>query len=75
MYRDSKHGLTIDLAGPDGNALFLMGQAKRYARQMDKDVDAIVSEMMNGDYSNVLAVFEREFGTVVTLLNKPRSRP
>ena len=58
---------TIDLTGPDGNAFALMGYAKRFARQMDLDGDAIVSEMKTGDYDNLVAVFAHYFSNVVTL--------
>jgi hypothetical protein len=60
-------GIEIDLSGPKGNAFFLIGQAKRLARQLGKDVDAIQQEMMEGDYEYLLEVFEREFGDYVTL--------
>ena len=71
MHRDSQHGLTIDLSGSDGNAFVLMGYARQYAKQLNLDHTAIVAEMMLGDYNNLVSVFEREFGSVVTLLNKP----
>jgi hypothetical protein len=58
---------SIDLTGLDGNAFVLMGYAKNYAKQLDLDGTAIVSEMMSGDYENLLEVFEREFGSFVTL--------
>lgn len=57
----------IDLTGPDGNAFVLMAYAKRFAKQLGKDGDAIVKEMMSGDYENLLLVFDREFGDFVTL--------
>ncbi len=58
---------TIDLTGPEGNAYCLMGYAKQFAKQLDKDSDAIIEEMMSGDYENLVAVFDREFGSFVTL--------
>jgi len=70
MYRDSQHGLTIDLSGPEGNAFYLIGQAKRLAKDLGKNGKEIAEEMMSGDYENVLNVFEREFGNVVTLVNR-----
>jgi hypothetical protein len=57
----------IDLTGPDGNAFVLMGYAKNYAKQLGLDGTAIVSEMMSGDYEDLVNVFEREFGSFVTL--------
>jgi len=57
----------IDLTGPQGNAFFLLGKAKTWGKQLDKDVDAIQEEMMSGDYDNLVEVFDREFGDFVTL--------
>lgn len=58
----------IDLTGPDGNAWALIGHAKRFARELGLDGDAISEEMRGGDYKNLLAVFEKYFGDYVTLL-------
>lgn len=69
MYNDSQHGLTIDLSGPDGNAFALMGHARNLAKQLDKDGKAITNEMMQGDYDDLVAVFEREF-PMVTLIGR-----
>jgi hypothetical protein len=57
----------IDLTGPDGNAFVLMGMAKNFAKQLRKDGDSIVKEMMAGDYEHLLFVFDREFGDYVIL--------
>jgi hypothetical protein len=73
MYRDSQHGLTIDLAGPDGNAFALMGYVSQYAKQMEKNADEIIADMTTGDYNHLLTVFEREF-PIFTLINKPGDR-
>ena len=62
--------IEIDLTGPEGNAFVLLGYAKRYAKQLGKngvEAEAIVHEMMQGDYENLLDVFDREFGDYVTL--------
>ena len=40
------------------------------AKELGKDSEAIVKEMSSGDYENVLDVFEREFGSIVTLINR-----
>jgi len=57
----------IDLNGPDGNAFVLMGAATRFARQIGIDEDALIEEMKSGDYDNLVEVFDREFGSFVTL--------
>ena len=59
--------ITIDLTGPDGNAFALMGYAKKFARQLGVDSEEIISNMMSGDYENLLEVFEENFGSFVTL--------
>ena len=59
--------IEIDLTGPDGNAFVLMGYAKRFAKQLDLDGDSITKEMMEGDYENLLSVFDSWFGNYVTL--------
>ncbi len=59
--------ISIDLTGPDGNAFALMGYAKRFARQLGVDSEEIISNMMSGDYENLIEVFEENFGEFVTL--------
>ena len=59
--------LEIDLTGPDGNVFVLMGIAKQYARKMDMDYSLIQKQMMSGDYENAIKVFDKYFGTYVTL--------
>ena len=62
--------ITIDLTGPDGNTFVLMGYASRFAKQMGKttvEKDQIISDMMSGDYENLVNVFDEQFGSFVTL--------
>ena len=63
----------IDLTGPDGNAYFILGTAQSLCRQL-KEVDSerydnkrIQSEMMSGDYENLIQVFDSYFGDYVDL--------
>jgi hypothetical protein len=60
-------GITIDLTGPEGNAFYLLGTASNLAKQLDMDNQTIQSEMMSGDYENLLEVFDKYFGDFVTL--------
>ncbi len=60
-------GIEIDLTGPDGNAFFLIGMAGRLAKQLGLDVNAIRSEMMQGDYEHLVNTFDKHFGDFVTL--------
>ena len=57
----------IDLTGPDGNAFALMGYARRFAKQLGLDSEEIISNMMSGDYENLLEVFDENFGSFVIL--------
>ena len=59
--------IVIDLTGPDGNAFALMGYAKRFAKQLGLDGNKITNEMMEGDYENLLQVFDNYFGDFVIL--------
>lgn len=59
--------IVLDLTGPDGNAYALMGYARRWAKQLQLDSDAIIKEMMSGDYENLLQVFDGYFGDHVIL--------
>ena len=57
----------IDLTGPEGNAFFLLGTAKHFAKQLDLDWKDLQERMTSGDYEHLLEVFEEEFGDFVTL--------
>jgi hypothetical protein len=67
-YKKMKTGpVEIDLTGPDGNAFVLIGTASKLAKQLGLDGKAIQSEMMSGDYENLIKVFDKHFGEFVTL--------
>ena len=59
--------IVIDLTGPDGNAFALMAYAKRFAKQLGLDGSKIINEMTEGDYENLLQVFDGYFGDFVIL--------
>jgi hypothetical protein len=65
--KKQKLGIEIDLTGPDGNAFMLIGKAGSLARQLGLDGKAIQKEMMAGDYENLIKVFDKNFGSFVTL--------
>ena len=66
--KSEQREIVIDLTGPDGNVFVLMGYAIRYARQLDLDGDKIINEMKSSDYENAVQVFDKYFGSFVTLL-------
>ena len=57
----------IDIDGPNGNAFYLLGVAKNLCKQIGKNPDKIIARMQSGDYINLLKVFDKYFGPVVTL--------
>ena len=65
--KKEKSGIEIDLTGPDGNAFVLIGTAGNLAKQLGLDSKAIRTEMMAGDYENLIKVFDKYFGDYVTL--------
>lgn len=67
-YKKMKTGpVEIDLTGPDGNAFNMIATAGNLAKQLDLDKKKIQSEMMGGDYENLIKVFDKYFGEFVTL--------
>ena len=68
--KPSTNGIEIDLTGPQGNAYYLLGVAKKFGKQLDmsqKYIDSMIEKMTSGDYENLVKVFDEEFGSVVTL--------
>ena len=65
--KKEKSGIEIDLTGPDGNAFVLIGTAGNLAKQLGFDGKTIRTEMMAGDYENLIKVFDKYFGDYVTL--------
>ena len=63
----------IDLQGSQGNAFALMAIADDWLRQMDRrdEFRAMRTEMMSGDYTNLLTVFKKKFGDLVEFYNVP----
>jgi len=67
LNKPQTRGIEIDLTGPQGNAYFLIGTAKKLASQLGLDGNQIMEEMMSGDYEHLLEVFDNNFGSFVTL--------
>jgi len=59
--------MVIDLSGPSGNAFVLLGHARKMAKSLDMDAEAISAEMRAGDYEHLIATFDRYFGEYVDL--------
>ena len=68
--KPKQNGIVIDLTGPQGNAFYLIGTAKKIGRQLGmtpKNIDKMVERMTSGDYDNLVNYFDSEFGDYVTL--------
>jgi len=59
--------IEIDLTGPEGNAFVLLGYASKFAKQLGLDSKTIQKDMMSSDYEHLVKVFDKHFGTFVTL--------
>lgn len=59
--------IIVDLTGPEGNAYYLLGLAKTLSKQLYLNYEEIASQMMSGDYENLINVFDEHFGTYVIL--------
>ena len=59
--------IEIDLTGPQGNAFYILGVAKNLCKQVGVDFKPIMDEMTSGDYENLIEVFDKKFGSVVTM--------
>ena len=69
----------INLAGPEGNAFWLIGTATTWAKQLNEvtgeyDFQKITKEMMEGDYNHLLDTFDKYFKYIVDyeFINDPR---
>ena len=73
VWNKMSSGRVIDLQGPQGNAFALMAYADDFLRQMGRrdEFNAMRTEMMSGDYNNLIRIFEENFGEYVTLVGKP----
>ena len=67
VQKPKTQGITIDLTGPQGNAFFLLGTAKKLALQLGYHAEPVLDDMKSGDYENLLEVFDKHFGDFVTL--------
>ena len=59
--------IIINIDGEKGNAFFLLGQARSFAKDLSLDYNKILDEMRSSNYINLLKVFDKYFGDYVTL--------
>ena len=66
---------TINIHGPEGNAFYLLGIARKTAKKLGyspDEIEKLCSDMTASDYDHLLSVFEEHFKDVFTL---DRSEP
>jgi hypothetical protein len=62
--------IVIDLDGPQGNAIALLGLAQNFCRQMKfskEQTSKITGQMQSSDYANLVRTFDRYFGSLVKI--------
>ena len=57
----------IDLTGPEGNAFYLLGVARKLCKQLDLDTTQVYGEMTTGSYENLITAFDKHFGSIIDL--------
>ncbi len=65
-----KTKIDVDLEGPEGNTFQLIGIAVGVARQLGwakEDMDEFRTKCFSGDYGNVLALVDKNFGDFINL--------
>jgi len=68
--KQEKTGIEIDLTGPEGNAFYILGLAKKLCRDLgmtSKYQSDLLDRMKSGDYENLIQEFDKSFGEVVTM--------
>ena len=65
--KDTTKKQVIDLTGPEGNAFFLLGTARKLCKQLDLDVNQVYGEMTTGSYENLIETFDKYFCIIIDL--------
>ena len=62
--------IVLDLTGPEGNAFYLIGVARKLATQFEytKDkIESLTKDLMSGSYEDLILKFDNEFEEYVIL--------
>jgi hypothetical protein len=60
--------LDIDLKNTQGNAFYMIEQAKILSKKYNKDSKTIIRDMTASNFENLLRVFKREFGDHINII-------
>jgi len=67
--RNEPH-IVLDLTGPEGNAFYLIGVARKLAAQLSytkDEIERMTKDLMSGDYEDLVLKFDDAFGKYVIL--------
>jgi hypothetical protein len=62
--------IEIDLTGPEGNAFYILGVAKKLGYKLGMPagvINTILSDMRSSTYDHLIEVFEKHFGDHVIM--------
>lgn len=62
--------IDYDISGPGGNAFAVMGNFKKYMKDLDRDAGEALVDMRSADYEHLLDVFHEHLGDVVRLVDE-----
>ena len=65
--KDTTKKQVIDLTGPEGNGLYLLGLARKLCKQLDLDTNQVYREMTTGSYEELITAFDKHFGHIIDL--------
>lgn len=60
--------ILVDLTGPQGNAMVLLGMAQDLCRKTGLSYRDVSKEMMDGDYEHLVQTLDKHFGHVLILM-------
>ena len=67
LKKDTYKKQVIDLTGPQGNAFYLLGLARKLCKQLDLDINEVYGEMTTGSYEQLITAFDKHFGMIIDL--------
>lgn len=68
--KTEKPNIVLDLTGPEGNAFYLIGVARKLATQFEytkEKIESLTNDLMSGSYEDLIHRFDKEFGDYVIL--------
>jgi hypothetical protein len=70
-YKTPQDRIVIDINGPQGTAIELLGQAALWMTQMNRSHEQIgdtITKMTSGDYETMITIFNQQFQSFCDLI-------